>query len=69
MPDRDVHGIIYSDPPQTPCGLSTSGHRISDDPLRITCSDCIRIMKITNDMPNLDGPITQRGRGRPKKER
>lgn len=62
-----VHGIIYSDPQQTPCGLSTTGHNTTDDPFKVTCPDCARILKMTDDLPG--GPVAKRGRGRPRKER
>lgn len=68
MPDDDpTHGLMRSRPPQTFCGLNTNGRRVTDDPFQVSCNECIRLMHLTDNMPNLGGEIQKRGRGRPRK--
>lgn len=71
MPGGETHGLLQSNPQQTYCGLNpnTTTIKATRDPMRVTCSDCVRFMTITNDMPNLGGPVHQRKRGRPRKEK
>ncbi len=65
MKDQNVHGVVGSIVQQTHCGLGTDGRKITHDPLKVTCSNCIAVMNRTEDIPNLSGPVVKRGRGRP----
>lgn len=68
MQDLRTHANLGSVPPQTTCGLPTFGHKVSDDPDRINCPDCVSILRRTNN-PSNDAPlITKKARGRPRKE-
>ena len=65
MSNDEVHGLVDSVPPQTHCGLPTSGRKVTDDPFRVTCKTCRRLMRITGEMPALTGEIPKNRGGRP----
>jgi hypothetical protein len=70
MQDRRTHGKLTNGPPaQTYCGLPTHGRHVTTDPFRVDCGDCISLMRMVGEMPDLSEPMPQRGRGRPRKRR
>lgn len=65
MQDLRTHGLLTTKPPaQTYCGLSAEGLKTTTDPFRVTCSNCTRLMEITDERPTQEN-ILPRGPGRP----
>jgi hypothetical protein len=66
---QPTHGLVESEPPQTPCGLSTTGVKATSDPFRVTCEDCLRVMGMVDMLPNMSGDIVKNRGGRPAQKR